>query len=125
MANGNMRSAGPTAAVRLAMWILPPHRKDWAAAMLNEMAYVGSRRIAWRWVLGCILFAIRERASYQLTKTFATHRILKTVFGLSAAFVFVVAGVWMVQKPYQQERILITIFHHAGAPATHHAGAVQ
>lgn len=125
MTNGNMRSTGPTVAVRLATWILPPHRKDWAEAMLNEIAYVRSHRVAWYWVFGCTLFAIRARASYELQRAFMTHRVLKTLLGLSAALVIAVIGVYTIQKPYQRERILKTVFHGAGASATHYIGTGQ
>lgn len=60
----------PNAAVRFATWILPACRKEWAEAMFNETAYIESRRIAWIWVLECTLFAVRERASFELERTF-------------------------------------------------------
>ncbi|WP_188795217.1 hypothetical protein [Dyella nitratireducens] len=91
--------------------MMPPHRKDWAEAMLNEMAYVKSRRAAWHWLLGCTLFAIRERASYELGGVFMNRRIFKFLFGLSAASVIAVTGVYAIQKPYQRERILLFVFH--------------
>lgn len=125
MASDNTTPTASAAAIRLAIWILPPHRKDWAEAMLNEMAYIRSRRGAWYWAFGCALFVIRERASYALARTFATRRILKTLLGLSAALVFTLAGVYMVQKPYQRERIWITVLHSIGASATSHEGTVR
>ena len=125
MANDNMRSTDLAVAVRIATWILPPHRKDWAAAMLNEVAYVGPRQAAWYWVLGCTLFAIRERASYELVRTFMTRRILRALLRLGAASVIAVIGVYMLQKPYQRERILIAVFHSAGASAARHSGTVR
>ncbi|QRN54295.1 hypothetical protein [Dyella caseinilytica] len=125
MANGDVKSAILTAAVRFATWILPPHRKDWARAMLNEMAYVGSRRAAWCWMLGCTLFAIRERASFELMRPFTARRMLKVFIGLSAASVIGMVGVYTIQKPYQRERILITVFHRVGTTVTRHIGTVQ
>jgi len=77
MANGNTKFTDPTKAIRLATWILPPHRKGWAEAMLNELAYAASRRAALSWVPGCVLFAIGERTSCEPRRTFMTRRILK------------------------------------------------
>lgn len=125
MPNYNIRPTDPTAAIRFAAWILPPHRKDWAEAMLNEIAYVSSRRAALRWTIGCTFFAVRERASYELVTAFTTRRIVRTLLGLSAALVFTVIGVYMVQKPYQRERIRIMVRHSFGASTPSHTGAVQ
>ena len=125
MANGNTEPSDPTKAIRLATWILPPHRKDWAEAMLNEMAYAGSRRAALYWLLGCVLSAIRERASYTLRRTCMTRRIFKTLFGLGAAAAIAVVGVYAVQKPYQRERIVQVVFHGARARVASHNGTVR
>ncbi len=52
-----VRGANPPkrqpAAYRLAVWMLPPHRKEWGEAMLNETAWIESRRAALQGVLGC------------------------------------------------------------------------
>ena len=37
------------------------------------------------------------------------HRTLKTLLGLGAASVIIVAGLYAVQIPYQRERISITL----------------
>jgi hypothetical protein len=113
----NRTSTHLAAAIRFATWIMPPHRKEWAEAMLNEMAYIPSRRAAWYWLLGCTLFAIRQRASYELVRACMPNGILKTFFKLSVASVVVVAGVYAMQKPYQRERIWMTVFHPAEAAA--------
>ncbi|MDE1893941.1 MAG: hypothetical protein KGM46_10205 [Pseudomonadota bacterium] len=121
-------SRGPTdlaAAIRLATWILPSHRKEWAGEMLNEMAYIRSRRRALYWAFGCALFAIRERASHEFASTFTTRRILKSLLGVSAAVTFLLTGVYMVQKPYQRERILITVLHSVGAATASHIRTVR
>ncbi len=47
------------AALRLASWLMPPDRRQWAEAMRAEVAYLPSRG-AMRWVLGC-LSAVKER----------------------------------------------------------------
>lgn len=97
------------AAMRFATWVLPSHRRPWAQAMFNEIAYIPSRRIALRWVLGCTLLAVKERTSHELEGIFMQHRTLKTLLGLGAASVIIVAGLYAVQKPYQRERISITL----------------
>lgn len=111
MSNGNMRPMAPTAAIRFAAWVLPRHRRDWAEAMLNEVAYIGSRRTAVSWALGCMVFAIKERSSYEFARALPTHAILKTLLGVSAALIVTVTGVYAIQKPYQRERILLIVFH--------------
>lgn len=108
MANGT-QPRKPAALVRFATWMLPPHRKDWANAMLNEIEYIESRRLAAWWTLGCASFAIRERVSFELERTFMSHRTLKAVLGLGAASVIAVVGIYMAQKPYQRERISIAL----------------
>lgn len=94
---------------RLATWIMPSHRKEWAQAMLNELAYIESRPAAVRWILECTLFAIRERTTYQLKEASMNIRTLKTALVLVAVAVSVVAGGYAVQKPYQQDRIKFTL----------------
>jgi hypothetical protein len=119
MASGKGKIIDLATAIRCAAWIMPPHRKEWAEAMLNEMAYIGSRRAAWHWLLGCMLFAAWERASHELRRAFMPHGILKTCLTLSAVAVMAVIGIYAMQKPYQRERIRIALFHH-GSPAAHH-----
>ena len=111
MASDNLSPKVLASVLRIATWILPPHRKEWAEAMLNEMAYVGSRRAAAFWVLGAALFAIRERASYELVSMLRPSKTGKVLLGLSLATVITVMGVYIIQKPYQRERILLHVFH--------------
>jgi hypothetical protein len=94
-----------TAVVRLVAWIMPPHRKDWAHAILSELAYIETRRAAVRWIIGSTLFAIRERTNFELENATMNIRIVKTTLILIAMAVSVVAGTYAIQKPYQQERI--------------------
>lgn len=110
MSDDDIRFSRPVGvALRLVTWLLPPHRKSWAEAMFDEIAYIPSRRSTLRWALGCTLLAVRERTSYELERTFMHHRVLKTLLGLGAASVILVAGLYAVQKPYQRERISITL----------------
>ena len=97
------------AMARVVVWITPTHRKEWARAMLNELAYIESSGAAMRWAIGSVLFAVRERTIYQLEKTFMNHRIFKTALVLVAVAVSGVAGIYAMQKPYQQERIKIDL----------------
>jgi hypothetical protein len=105
MSKGAIRFISPVAVVRLAMWVMPPHRKDWAEAMLNELAYIESRQAAVRWMIGSMLFAIRERTTYELGKASLNIRPFKMALVLVAVAACAVAGIYAVQKPYQQERI--------------------
>lgn len=93
------------AVIRLAIWIMPSHGRDWAEAMLNELAYIESRRAAVRWIIESMLFAIRERTTYELGKASVNISPSKTALVLVVAAGCAVAGVYAVQKPYQQERI--------------------
>jgi hypothetical protein len=117
VAGASLMESGPkilAAAVRLTTWILPLHRKEWAEAMFNEIAYVESRRAATFWVLGATLFAIRERASYELLSMLRPRDVLKALLGLSLVMVITVMGVYIIQKPYQRERILLLVLHGCG-----------
>jgi hypothetical protein len=82
------------AVVRLAISIVPSHRKDWAQAMLNECAYIESRRKAVRWIVESALFAIKERTIYELEKASMNLRAFKTALVLIAAAVSFVAGIY-------------------------------
>lgn len=119
MTSGNGKFFDLATATRFAMWAMPPHRKEWAEAMLNELAYIESRRAAWRWLLGCTLLAAKERAFYELRRTCMPNGIVKKLFTLSAVAVLAVLGLYAMQKPYQRERIRIALFHH-GSAAAHH-----
>jgi hypothetical protein len=92
-----------TAVVRLVTWIMPPHREDWAHAILHELAYIETRRAAIRWIVGSTLFAIRERTNYELEN--ARMNTIKKTLILVVMAASVVAGTYGIQKPYQQERI--------------------
>lgn len=98
-----------TVAVRFAIRMLPPARRDWAEAMFNEVAYIESRRAALNWVLGCMLCALKARVSFELERTFMNRRILKAALSLGAASVIAIVGIYAAQKPYQRERISITL----------------
>ena len=109
MPRDRTRFINPVAIVRWAAWILPPHRKDWAEAMLNEVAYIESQRVAIHWVVECTLLVISERASYELERTLMNQKVFKVVMGLGAAAVIAVVGIYAIQKPYQQDRIKIAL----------------
>lgn len=102
-------SENPGVAHRLAIRLLPPHRKEWGEAMLNEAAYIKSRAAASRWVLGCVLTAIGERVVFVMGRTFMTRRIFKVMLGLGAVLVIGAVGTYIDAKPYQRERIWITV----------------
>jgi len=84
--------------------------------MLNELAYIKSRKAAALWLFGCFVAALRERAIFELRRTFMTRRIVKVAAALLAVLVFGAIGTYMNSKPYQRERIWITVhdFIHPG-----------
>lgn len=98
-----------SAVVRLAIWITPSHREDWVRAMLNECAYIESRRELARWIVESALFAIKERTICELERAFMNIRTFKAALVLIAAAVSFVAGIYAIQKPYQQERIKFAV----------------
>ena len=107
---------------RLAIWIAPHQRQDWVQAMLNECAYIKSRREAVRWAVESLLLAIKERSTYELEEALMNIRALKTVLVLAlvlnAAAISAVAGVYSIQKPYQQERIKLVLCRYLDAKQT-------
>jgi len=109
MSKSTDRLIGFNTIVRMVAWLMPPHRKDWTNAILNELAYIGTRRAVMRWIIGSMLFAIRERSIYELEKASMNIGTVKTILILGAVAVGVVAGTYAIQKPYQQERIKFTL----------------
>jgi len=105
MSRSANRLIGSYTIVRLVRWLMPPHRKDWTDAMLNELAYIETRRAAVRWIIGSMLLAIRERSTYELEKASMNTGTIKTILILGVVTVGVLAGTYAIQKPYQQERI--------------------
>jgi hypothetical protein len=91
------------------MWLLPPHRKEWGEAMLNEITCIESRSAAMQWAWGCVLTACRERVVFEMGRTFMTRRLVKLVLGLGAVLVIGSVGVYVDSKPYQRERIRIAV----------------
>ena len=102
-------------ASRLAMRMLPPHRKEWGEAMLNEAAYIEQREAASQWVLGCVVTALRERVVFELGRTFMTRRVLKVLLGIGAVLLMGAVGTYVDLKPYQRDRIWMEV-HEAIHP---------
>lgn len=103
---------------RLVTWIMPPHRKEWTRAVLNELAYIEPRRAKVRWIIESTLFAIRTRITYQLENASMSHQIFKTTVIVFAVAVGLVAGTYAIQKPYQQERIKSVLYRLLDAKKT-------
>jgi hypothetical protein len=97
---------------------MPPHRKDWARAVLNELPYIESRRAIFRWVIESTVFAVRERITYELENSTMNLRVFKTTIILIAIAVSAVVGTYAIQKPYQQERIKFTLHRLLDAKQT-------
>lgn len=125
MANDNMKSMVLSCATRFAIWILPPQRKDWAEAMINEAAYIESWQQVLRWIFGSALGAMKARTSYEMERTFMTRGFLKTSLTFSAVIVVALIGVYAIQKPYQRERIKLVILHHIEGSSMAPAGSVR
>jgi hypothetical protein len=106
---GNNAASRSRIAYRLVTWVLPPHRKDWADAMLNESDYIKSRTAALQWALGCTCAAFRVRVTYELERAFMTRRILKGLLGFGAVLVIGLISIYIAAKPYQRDRIWITL----------------
>jgi len=94
--------------------------------MLNEAAYIKSRVAAFQWVLGCVVTAFKERVAFELGRTFRTRRIFKVVLAVGAVLMVGAIGTYIDLKPYQRERIFITVrdFIHPGEPERMRAGAL-
>jgi hypothetical protein len=108
-------------AYRLLALVLPPHRKDWADAMLNESDYIKSRRAALQWTLGCTYAALRVRVTYELERTFMTRRILKVPLYFAAVLAIGAIGIYIDAKPYQRDRMwkaLHQVVYSDNAPQT-------
>jgi hypothetical protein len=94
---------------RLIAWILPAHRKEWAAAMLHEAAYITPRRAAVAWVLSCACAALGERIAYELEHMTMNRRILVTVAAMGAVLLASSIFVYVSAKPYQRDRLWISL----------------
>jgi hypothetical protein len=106
---GNNATSHSRIAYRLVAWVLPPHRKDWADAMLNESDYIKSRSAVLQWVLGCTCAAFRVRVIYELEREFMIRRIFKGLLGLGAVLIIGLIGIYIGAKPYQRDRIWKTL----------------
>jgi len=104
--------------VWLVTWIMPPHRQAWVHAMLNEAAYIETRQAVVRWMIGSLLFAIRERTNYELEKASMSTKTVGTVLILITMAIGLVAGTYAIQKPYQQERIKFAVHRLLDAKQT-------
>lgn len=111
MKNGHKSRPGERLAYRVISWMLPPHRKHWAEVMLNESDYFESRRAAHRWILGCVLAAAKARVTFELERTLMPRKLLKVMGWACAAMAIGAMGVYISAKPYQRERIWITLRH--------------
>lgn len=118
MARNVLKAKVLPTATRFATWVLPSHRKEWAGAMLNEVAYVESSRDVLRWIAGSVLSAMKVRISYEMERTLMSRGILKTFVALGVVMVITMVGVYAIQKPYQRERIKLVILQHVERSST-------
>ena len=121
MASNVLKAKVLPAATHFATWILPSNRKEWAAAMLNEVEYVESTRQMLRWIAGSVLGAMKVRVSYEMERTLMNRGILRSFLALGAVMV----GVYAIQKPYQRERIKLVILQHLEGSSSRQSKADQ
>jgi hypothetical protein len=118
MASNLLKAKVLSIATRFATWVLPLNRKEWAGAMLNEVAYVESSRDVLRWIAGSVLSAMKVRISYEMERAFMSRGILKTFLALGAVMVVTMVGGYAIQKPYQRERIKFVVLQHLEGSST-------
>jgi len=118
MSKRSDRLSNSTAIIKLVSRLMPLHRKEWTDSVLNELAYIESRRARVRWLIGSLLFAIRERSIYELENASMNIRPIKTILVLVAVAVGTVAGTYAIQKPYQQDRIKFAVHRLLNAQRT-------
>lgn len=81
------------ALMRLAWWLLPSKRSDWAMAMRSELRSIADDNLAIPWALGCLMAAIRERVTAMIL---GNLRVSKWVLTLEMALCFVpLTFVWL------------------------------
>lgn len=105
-------------ATRFSAWVLPSPRKEWADAMLNEVAYLESKRQVLRWVAGSVLSAVKIRTSYEMERTFMNRGLFKNLVVLGMVMILAMTGLYAIQKPYQRERIRLVILEHVEGSST-------
>jgi Na+/H+-dicarboxylate symporter len=118
MASNVLKARILSIATCFATWVLPPNRKEWAAAMFNEVEYVESSQHVLRWIAGSVLSAMKVRVSYEMERTFMSRGVLKAFLALCAVMVVAVGGVYAMQKPYQRERIKLVVLQHLEGSST-------
>ena len=64
--------------VKHAAWIAPPDRKDWSAAMTNEVEYIPPGRSALQWALACVWVSYTERTQIMTRSVINLPRWLLT-----------------------------------------------
>ncbi|HEV7631688.1 MAG TPA: hypothetical protein VGO41_01785 [Steroidobacteraceae bacterium] len=106
------------ALMRLATWLLPEERREWARGMQAELNHVTSDREAFAWAFGCVLAGTRERTGsawrrlarhVQINRRFEVHSKIAGV-SVAVALVFCVgmAGIFYLQLPeYKKVRLSI------------------
>lgn len=77
--------------------------------MLNESGYTTSRTAALKWAFGCVLAAVTVRITFELERTFMPRKMLKAIAWIGAAAAIGAIGIYATAKPYQRERIWITL----------------
>ena len=109
-----------SALMRLAMWLLPEERRQWAREMQAELNHVASDREALAWAFGCVLAGTRERTGsvwrrfvqhVQINRRFEVQSRIARVSVAVALVLFVgTAGIFYLQLPdYKKVRLSIWV----------------
>jgi hypothetical protein len=111
---GRMRAAALL--LRWLAWLLPPNRKHWAEAMINEMEAINSRRAAIDWAMGCLFVALKERVLSEAGRSLMRRRVFQVTVGIAAVLFLSCAGIYATAKPYQRVRMQLWV-SNAFSPA--------
>ncbi len=83
--------------------------------MLNEVEHIESGKNAAAWVAGCAAAALRERLTYEVGRALMSRKAMKLSLGIAAALAIVAIAMFMQLKPYQRDRIWISLGYAASA----------
>lgn len=84
------------ALARLAAWLLPPARAEWAEAMRAELHYIDSDRRAVWFALGFLFAGLEERVNAMQTLDRCTADRLNIAVALLFAVLYL-AGTWLLK----------------------------
>ncbi len=84
--------------MRLAGWLMPDARAEWAEAMRSELHYVEQDRDAARWAFGYLLASVKERIKSMENLDQKTARKLNIRISILFALAMIVSSLIMSKK---------------------------